>query len=161
MTSTSPNDPATLVSSLRAKGLRMTTQRERIVAALGALGHATPDAIADAVAAPDLAPLSLSTVYRTLETLEKAGLVSHSHLDQRTPTYHLTDHANHIHLLCLNCGSIDECAIDVVEGLARALARQHSFTVEARHMVIHGWCQACEGDQDDAGPAEQIEEITG
>ncbi len=146
------NDPGALGSSLRAKGLRMTTQRERIVAALGRLGHATPDAIAEAVEHPNQPSLSLSTVYRTLETLERAGLVSHSHLDQRSPTYHLTDHANHVHLLCLGCGAIAESDIGVVDGLTTALARRHGFVVDARHMVIHGWCRACEGDPKDDLP---------
>lgn len=148
------NDPGALGSSLRAKGLRMTTQRERIVTALGRLGHASPDAIAEAVEGPDLPQLSLSTVYRTLETLERAGLVSHSHLDQRTPTYHLTGHANHVHLLCLGCGAIAESDIGVVDGLAERLAERHGFVVEARHMVIHGWCRACEADPRDDGPPD-------
>lgn len=148
------NDPGALGSSLRAKGLRMTTQRERIVAALGRLGHATPDAIAEAVERPNQPSLSLSTVYRTLETLERAGLVSHSHLDQRSPTYHLTDHANHVHLLCLGCGIIAESDIGVVDGLTTALAQRHGFVVDARHMVIHGWCRGCEGDPRDDQPPE-------
>ena len=130
----------------------MTTQRERIVAALGRLGHATPDAIAEAVERPNEPSLSLSTVYRTLETLERAGLVSHSHLDQRSPTYHLTDHANHVHLLCLGCEAIAESDIGVVDGLTTALAQRYGFVVDARHMVIHGWCRACDTRLNDEPP---------
>ncbi len=155
MMPSSPNDPSALVSSLRAKGLRMTTQRERIVGALWRLGHATPDEIAEAVNHPELPSLSLSTVYRNLETLERAALVSHSHLDQRAPTYHLTDHANHVHLLCLACGAIAESEMEVADGLTEALAQRHGFMVDARHMVIHGWCRACEADlRDEAVPSE-------
>lgn len=153
-----PNESTALGTSLRAKGLRMTTQRERIVAALHTLGHATPDAIADAVDRPGLPALSLSTVYRTLETLERAGLVSHSHLDQRAPTYHLTDHANHVHLLCLGCGVVSESDIAVVDGLTRALAERNEFVVDARHMVIHGWCQACQAGPGDDGRAQRDDE---
>ncbi len=133
----------------------MTTQRERILAALETLGHAAPDAIAEEVNRPDLPALSLSTVYRNLETLERAGLVSHTHLELRIPTYHLTDHANHLHLLCLACGGIAETDIDAADGLAGTLARRHGFVIDARHMVIRGWCRMCEGESTDDGSSRR------
>ena len=53
-----------LAERLRSRGLRMTAQRDRILAAVRQLGHATPEQINDAVADVDL-----TTVYRTLELL--------------------------------------------------------------------------------------------
>ena len=75
-----------LGESLRAKGMRLTPQRERIIKAVDALGHATPDGLAAAVDHDGGPALPLSTIYRNLEALEQAGLVSHTHLDHRSPT---------------------------------------------------------------------------
>jgi Fur family ferric uptake transcriptional regulator len=54
---------------LRAKGMRLTRQRERIIDAVHGLGHATPDGLAAAVARDGGPTLSLSTIYRNLEAL--------------------------------------------------------------------------------------------
>ena len=91
---------------LRARGKRMTPQRERVLAAVGRLGHATPDEIVAAVA-PTAAPRPASTVYRALEALRSSALVGHTHLDHRAPTYHLAEHADHLHLVCRGCGWVD------------------------------------------------------
>jgi|SRR5450631_3687497 len=88
---------------LRAGGIRSTRQRRRIMDAVRALGHATPDGLA-AVTTDGGPALSPSTIYRNLVALEQVGVVSHTHLDHRSPTYRLSDHADHIHLVCLSCG---------------------------------------------------------
>ena len=61
---------------LRARGKRLTSQRERVLAAVGRLGHATPDDIVDAVAADGAGPVPASTVYRALDALQELGLVA-------------------------------------------------------------------------------------
>src|SRR4051812_42026898 len=78
-----------IVATLRARGMRMTPQRRRVIAAVEELGHATPDALAATVARDGGAALPLSTIYRNLEALEDLGVVTHTHLDHRSPTYHL------------------------------------------------------------------------
>ena len=57
-------------AALRARGLRMTQQRARVEEAVRRLGHATPEQIAEHLAA-DSPPLPLSTVYRALDALER------------------------------------------------------------------------------------------
>lgn len=125
--------------------MRLTPQRERVLEALRLLGHATPDAVADAVGADGGGPMPLSTVYRNLETLENIGVVSHTHLDHRSPTYHLAAHANHLHLVCLGCGTLVEASTDLAGDFVRALESRHAFTPDVRHMAIHGWCATCTG----------------
>src|SRR5664279_3916083 len=70
---------------LRARGMRLTRQRERIIDAVRVLGHATPDGLAVAVARDGGPALSLSTIYRNLEALEEVGVVSHTHLADLPP----------------------------------------------------------------------------
>ncbi|MDQ1482187.1 MAG: Fur family transcriptional regulator, ferric uptake regulator [Actinomycetota bacterium] len=128
---------------LRASGMRLTRQRERIIAAVRELGHATPDGLAATVAADGGPALSLSTIYRNLEALEEVGVVSHTHLDHRSPTYHLSDHADHIHLVCLSCGSVIESAVATADLFVGNLLTRHGFVADVKHMAIHGWCPAC------------------
>jgi Fur family ferric uptake transcriptional regulator len=128
---------------LRARGMRLTRQRERIIDAVRALGHATPDGLATAVARDGGPALSLSTIYRNLESLEEVGVVSHTHLDHRSPTYHLSDHADHLHLVCLSCGTVIESVVTTADPLVGNLLTLHGFVADVRHMAIHGWCAAC------------------
>ena len=67
--------------------------------ALFEAGHATVDELAAEVqrTMPDV---SLSTIYRTLEALDEAGLVTHAHLHHGSPTYHSVDEEPHVHLVC-------------------------------------------------------------
>jgi len=59
---------ADLATRLRSRGMRMTPQREHVLAAVRDLGHATPEQISDAVPGVDI-----TTVYRTLEVLERSA----------------------------------------------------------------------------------------
>jgi Fur family transcriptional regulator, ferric uptake regulator len=128
---------------LRAKGMRLTRQRERIIDAVRGLGHATPDGLAAAVARDGGPALSLSTIYRNLEALEEVGVVSHTHLDHRSPTYHLFDHADHLHLVCLSCGAVIESPVTTADPLVGNLLSVHGFVADVKHLAIHGWCAAC------------------
>lgn len=124
--------------------MRLTAQRRRIMDALANLEHGTPDAIATEVAADGGSALPLSTIYRGLEALEDLGLVSHTHLDHRSPTYHLAGHANHIHLVCLGCHTIDELPVDSAEAFVSRVEAERGFRADVTHMAIHGWCADCE-----------------
>ena len=69
---------------LRSVGLRSTAQRRAVLQALFEARHATVDELAAEVqrTMPDV---SLSTIYRTLEALDEAGLVTHAHLHHGSP----------------------------------------------------------------------------
>ncbi len=136
-----------LGSALRARGMRLTPQRRRVMAALSQLEHGTPDAIAAQVGSDGGSPLPLSTIYRGLEALEELGVVSHTHLDHRAPTYHLADHATHIHLVCLGCGSISETPVGVAAGFAGNLRDAAGFEADVTHMAVHGWCDLCSANR--------------
>jgi len=123
--------------------MRLTPQRERIIDAVRALGHATPDGLAAAVARDGGPALSLSTIYRNLDALEQVGVVSHTHLDHRSPTYHLADHADHVHLVCLTCGTVIECEVEAADPFVGNLLSRHGFVADVKHMAVHGWCAAC------------------
>ncbi len=135
---------------LRARGKRLTSQRERVLGAVGRLGHATPDDIVDAVASDGGGQVAASTVYRALEALQELGLVGHTHVDHRAPSYHLAEHATHLHVVCRGCGSVGEAPLTMADELVARLDESLGFAAEVSHAAVHGLCRRCRA----ADPAE-------
>ena len=88
---------------LRSRGYRVTPQRQLVLEAVKAVDHATPEEICARVR-ETARGVNISTVYRTLELLEELGMVTHTHLGHGAPTYHLAAEADHVHLVCRDCG---------------------------------------------------------
>jgi Fur family ferric uptake transcriptional regulator len=135
---------ATWQARLRAGGYRLTPQRQLVLEAVAALGHATPDEVADRVRRTATG-VNISTVYRTLELLEELGLVTHTHLGHGAPTYHAAADADHVHLVCRECGGIEEVSPGVVEESVARIAAEHGFAVDVSHFAVFGHCRACGG----------------
>jgi Fur family ferric uptake transcriptional regulator len=133
---------ADLHATLKAKGYRLTPQRQLVLDAVSGLGHGTPDEICAEVqrTAPGV---NLSTVYRTLELLEELGLVTHAHLSHGAPTYHGVGDDEHVHLVCRICGTISEVPQETLRALADTLAQQHGFEVDIGHVALFGVCEQC------------------
>ena len=129
-------------AKLRARGYRLTPQRQLVLEAVTELGHATPDEIAERVRRTAQG-VNISTVYRTLELLEELGLVTHTHLGHGAPTYHAADDADHLHLVCRECGGIEEMRPEVLDEAVRRIASDHGFVVDAGHFAIFGICAEC------------------
>src|SRR5580692_4985563 len=110
--------------ALRSRGYRVTPQRQLVLEAVAELGHATPEEIAASVQ-QTASGVNISTIYRTLELLDSLGLVTHTHLNHGAPTYHLASDANHVHLVCQNCGKIDEASQEEVAPLTDVLSERH------------------------------------
>lgn len=105
----------TVVSALRKAGLRATPQRIAILEAMQASSHPTVDSLWADVRHRGIA---LPTVYRTLDSLEQAGLILRTALSQGRWTLHLAESADHAHSICTECGRIDDLDFD-----ARAVPR--------------------------------------
>ena len=84
---------------LRARGYRVTPQRQLVLEAVTKLEHATPEEICASVQ-QTARGVNISTIYRSLELLEQLGLVTHTHLGHGAPRYHLAAEAEHVHLVC-------------------------------------------------------------
>ena len=131
---------------LRERGLRLTPQRQLILEAVHALGHATPEQIHHSVR-ERAAGVNITTVYRTLELLEELGLVTHTHLSHGSPTYHAAGEHQHVHLVCRNCGSITEVDPAVLQPVTDRLQEQRGFRVDVGHVALFGVCADCEEQQ--------------
>jgi len=127
---------------LRARGYRATPQRQLVLEAVAELRHATPEDVGARVN-QSARGVNTSTIYRTLELLEQIGMVTHAHLGHGAPTYHLATHADHVHLVCRDCGEITEVGPDAIRPLITALEDQHGFETDVGHLTVFGRCRNC------------------
>ena len=127
---------------LRGSGYRLTPQRQLVLQAVNALGHGTPDEICARVR-ETADGVNISTVYRTLELLEELELVTHTHLGHGAPTYHSTGEPEHLHLVCRDCGAVEEADIELAQPLSDLLSEAHGFDVDLTHFAIFGRCSRC------------------
>lgn len=135
----------TLVGRLRARGVRVTSARRALLAALvdSEDHHLTAQDLSDAVhkAVPDV---HLSTIYRSLDSLEELGLVDHVHFGHGRAIYHLADEP-HQHLVCEACDAVVEVPDDVFAELAATVHRAYGFALRPHHFAVIGRCRRCAG----------------
>jgi Fur family ferric uptake transcriptional regulator len=127
---------------LRARGYRVTPQRQLVLEAVTKLEHATPEDICASVQ-QTARGVNISTIYRSLELLEQLGLVTHTHLGHGAPRYHLAEEAEHVHLVCAGCGRITQIPPDAVQPLVAALADHQGFETDVGHLTVYGRCADC------------------
>jgi Fur family ferric uptake transcriptional regulator len=113
-----------------------------VLEAVARLEHATPEEIYGDVR-QTARGINVSTVYRTLELLEQLGLVKHSHLSHGAPTYHLAEHAQHVHLVCRQCERVTEVDQATVRPLVTALEESQGFATDVGHLTVFGLCAEC------------------
>jgi len=127
----------------------MTAPRQAIIEhLLVADGHVTADELAARVQ-QELPEVHLSTVYRTLDTLEEIGVVDHVHLGHGRAVYHLADQ-RHQHLVCDGCAMVLEVPDSLFAALADTLLEQYGFTIRPHHFAVPGLCAACRAAADSA-----------
>lgn len=132
-----------LLHELRERGGRVTTARRLVLAELVVAGdeHPSAEVLAERIrrAHPEV---HLSTVYRTLEFLERAGLVFRAGFGEGPTTYHLSRDRHH-HAVCDRCGAVISLPESALEGVTRRLRRDHGFEATPRHLTIPGLCRDC------------------
>jgi Fur family ferric uptake transcriptional regulator len=145
---------------LRARGYRVTPQRQLVLEAVTRLEHATPEDIwADVQRTAS--GVNISTIYRALELLEQLGLVTHTHLGHGAPRYHLAAEAEHVHLVCSECGRISQVPPDAVAGLVTAVDEKYGFETDVGHLTVFGRCADCRSKKAAAGAGDRAARDTG
>ncbi len=132
-----------MLELLRGDGGRVTTGRRAIVQALMTAPdhHVTAEDIALLVQT-DQPDVHLSTVYRTLDALERLGAVGRLNLGPGPAVYHLRDHAHH-HFVCESCGIVIELDDDAVAPWIDSLGARYGLTMSSDPLTITGHCAAC------------------
>jgi len=139
---------ARFIATLRARGMRMTPQREMVLDALHDLDdHETTDEIYRRVQARSAA-IDISTVYRTLELLQEMGMLAVAESSDGQRRYALSgQHSDHVHLVCRRCGREIEADAEAFQVLADAVQRRYGFALDLAHRSLGGVCaHLCSGN---------------
>ncbi len=132
-----------LKTRLRSAGLRITAPRLAALAALHSGGHSTADAITLA-ARERLGSLSRQAVYDNLAALVEAGLARRIEPAHAPALYEARTGDNHHHLVCSQCGRIED--VDCVVGHRPCLepSATHGFALSEAEVTFWGLCPACQ-----------------
>lgn len=133
-----------LLAALRAADLRITGARRAVTAAIGEYdGHFTAEELL-ATARRGGGAVGRATVFRTLETLTRLGLVERVDLPSGEHAYvACRPDEHHHHVVCSSCGRSMEVG-DV--GLAPVLARAagaSGFRIDSHRLELFGVCAEC------------------
>ena len=135
-----------IAQAVRERGRRLTIQRAKILSALRhADEHQSAEQILDRLRADDpLADISLSTVYRTLETAASLRLTSELRGASGTAVYEWSEPGTtHHHIECGACGRTEVVELASLQ-LAEAEIRERAgFDADIRHLAIPGRCRDC------------------
>jgi Fur family ferric uptake transcriptional regulator len=140
----STDEQAAHVETLRARGLKATPQRLMVIAALtkNPTQHCTAAQVSESAQA--LYPfMDLSTVYRNLNALVEAGLVTKTDIGLGEAVYEWAGGSAHHHTICRGCGQVEEISPDILDSVATALFEQRQFRADLGHFAIFGTCRFC------------------
>lgn len=127
---------------LKQAGLKVTLPRMKILNMLQHQGsvHLTAEAIFRALEDSG-EELGLATVYRVLTQFESAGLVRRHHFEGGHSVFELNQGAHHDHILCLECGHIEEFCDEDIERRQRVIAQRLGFELADHSLILYGHCQ--------------------
>jgi Fe2+ or Zn2+ uptake regulation protein len=133
-----------MAQALRQAGYRLTQPRLAVLQVLQEHnGYLSPTEIYER--GRTLYPsLGLVTVYRTLETLDRLGLVRRVHGRGNCHGYALANSARGHYLVCHRCSQVIEFPCEGIEGVIEAVRQRSGFTVEEHLLELVGLCPACQ-----------------
>jgi len=126
--------------------LKLTTQRQAILDIINSSNrHWDADELARSLSDAGK-PIGIATVYRGLAALESQGLIHSIQLADKK-RYERADKEHHDHMVCTQCGHIEEFSHQTIEQLQQAAATEKGFTLTGHQLVMFGLCKQCSQTQ--------------
>ena len=131
---------------LKRSGLKYTKQRETLLKILyNNEEHCTPDEIYETLKEIDPNQnIGIATIYRTLNLLEEAGMVTSISFGTAGKKFELANKPHHDHMICKTCNKIIEFQDDAIEQKQLKIAREHGFKLASHLMQLYGTCKDCQ-----------------
>lgn len=90
--------------------------------------------------------IGLATVYRTLELLNELKILDKINFGDGVSRYDLrkegAEHFHH-HLVCINCGSVEEIEEDLLGDVEKKVENDFQFKITDHRLTFHGICRTC------------------
>ncbi|KVE27960.1 Fur family transcriptional regulator [Burkholderia singularis] len=85
--------------------------------------------------------IGLATVYRVLTQFEQAGLLSRSNFESGKAVFELNEGSHHDHLVCLDCGRVEEFFDAEIESRQQMIAKERGFKLQEHSLAMYGSCK--------------------
>lgn len=127
---------------LRKAGLKVTLPRLKILEILehGSSRHLSAEDIYRTLLDGN-EDIGLATVYRVLTQFEAAGLVTRHHFEDGMAVFELNQGTHHDHIVCLDCGRVEEFMDASIEDRQTAVARKLGFNIKDHSLILYGHCE--------------------
>lgn len=129
------------VDELKNTGLKATLPRLKILDVFqkGSQRHMTAEDVFR-VLLEERSDIGLATVYRVLTQFEQAGILTRSHFESGKAVYELNEGHHHDHLVCLNCGKVEEFYDAGIEERQHSIARERGFKLQEHSLALYATC---------------------
>ncbi len=136
------------ISELKQVGLKATGPRMKVLeifqnASMQGRRHMSADDVYKALLAESI-DVGLATVYRVLTQFEAAGILIRHHFETDYATFELADSYHHDHLVCVQCGEVEEFVDREIEERQDAIAKRFGFQLESHSLSLYGLCAKCQ-----------------
>lgn len=143
-------------SGLRKAGLKVTLPRMKIIEILeqSRQRHVSAEDVYRSLldAGEDI---GLATVYRVLTQFENVGIVVRHNFQGNHSVFELNDINHHDHIVCTNCGRVEEFVDETIEKRQRDTATGCDFRMTGHSLILYGLCAEC---RESGGMQEDLEE---
>ena len=131
----------TTAQSLKEIGLKATLPRRRILELFetSKVRHLSAEDVYKALIAEGMDG-GLATVYRVLTQFEQAGLLTRQHFETGKAVFELNDSSHHDHLVCLQCGRVEEFYDAEIEKRQGEIAKQNGFELRGHSLALYADC---------------------
>lgn len=129
------------INELKNTGLKATLPRLKILEIFqgGKQRHMTAEDVYR-VLLEDRSDIGLATVYRVLMQFEQAGLLNRSNFESGKAVYEINEGQHHDHLVCLDCGKVEEFYDAEIEDRQNSVAKSKGFTISEHSLSIYANC---------------------
>src|SRR5210317_37651 len=84
--------------------------------------------------------IGLATIYRVLTQFEQAGLLLKHHFESGKAVYELNEESHHDHIVCLQCGYVEEFVDSEIEKRQKVIAEENGFNIIDHSLYLYGDC---------------------
>lgn len=133
--------PMTNIDELKSTGLKATLPRLKILEVFqnAKQRHMTAEDVYR-VLLDEQSDIGLATVYRVLMQFEQAGLLSRSNFESGKAVYELDEGQHHDHLVCLDCGRVEEFFDPEIEKRQQMVAQSRGFVLQEHALSLYANC---------------------
>jgi Fur family ferric uptake transcriptional regulator len=131
----------THAEELKSSGLKATLPRIRILEVFqrSERRHMTAEDVFKALLAEE-SDIGLATVYRVLMQFEQAGILTRSNFESGKSVFELNEGQHHDHLVCMDCGRVEEFFDAEIEQRQRTIAVQRGFALQEHSLALYARC---------------------